>query len=218
MLVPSEVIDRARGLHPSFHSQRHPPSVLVDALDAWQKDVLVKLQRVYSDELRLTETIDLPLADFDAGYELPAHTGVFEGLVYWNETEWPRSIFSLEAEEHAFDPQAWPSGFLRGRNLHLHAREEDWTRFDRIELPYAPEPATLDLETDTSSLPDEAARAARYRLAEVMAARHDGSEPAPDLGYFAGRADEYEDTFIRSMQLQGTAYSGKVRDVVRRRR
>lgn len=218
MLVPTEVIDRARSLHPSFHGQRHPKKTLVQELSAWQRTLLQKLQRSFSDELRLTESISLPLASFDAGYDLPAHTAVFPGLVYWNDGDWPRSEFSLEPEAHARDPQAWPSGFLRGETLHLHAREEDWTRFDRIELPYVPDPGDIDLaDSDTSSLPDEAEQAARFHLAEFMAARHDGEEPVPDLQYFMARAEGYEEEFLRAMQGKGGAYVGKVRDVKRRR-
>lgn len=219
MLVPSEVIDAARDLHPSFHAQRHPPKVLARSLSAWQRTVLAQIQRAHSPEVRLTEVISLPLTDFGAGHDMPANTGVYPGAVYWNETDWPRSEFSLEAEAHLTDPQAWPSGFMRGDTLHLHAREEDWTRFDRIEVPYAPAPADIDLGTDTSSLPDEAAEAARYHLAEFMSGRHpDGEKPVPNLDYFMAKATDAQDELVRTVQLAATAYTGKVRDVTRRRR
>lgn len=218
MLTPSEVFQGARNLHPAFHAQRHPDLVLGDVLEAWQDDILSKIQRVHSDELRLTEVVDLPLGDFDAGYAFPANEGAYPGLVYWNETEFPRSTFSLEPEAHAADPQAWPSGYFRGSTLHLHARAEDWTRFDRIEIPYAPDSDGVDLEANTTSLPDAAAQAARYYLAEVMAARHPGGEPVPPLDYFMTKAERAQDDLVRRMQLKGSAQVGKVRDVVRRRR
>ena len=214
MLTPSRVIDRARSLHETFTEERHPNRTLAEELSDWQRDMLRKIGRVYSEEFRVTEVVDLPLSDFEAGYTFPDHTQVFQGVLYWNEDDWPFAEFNIEPEAHLTDPVAFPSAYLRGDTLHLMGREGDWVGYDRIEIPYVPAASEIDLGTDTSSLPDEASQAARYRLAEFMAGR---KEDGPDIGYFRTRAEEAEEDLIDGMSLKGTAQVGKVRDVKHKR-
>jgi len=213
MLTPSDVIDRARDLHPSFTRGNHPPKVLVRELSAWQRELLSKVQRVYPEELRLLEEIALPVDPFGDGHTMPSNTGVEEGTLYHNETEFPRTRFEILPEVQHVGRAYWPSGFVRGGTLFLNGRESDWTGYDRLEVPYIPAPTEIDLETDTSTLPDAAMAAARFHLAEFMAVRHDGSEPAPDPRYFATRAEGKEEEFLDAMQLRGSGVEGKVRDV-----
>lgn len=218
MLTPSEVIDKARNLHPSFTGERHPDAVLADELESMEQELLPKVARVYSDELRQVETVSLPLATFGDGYAFPDHVTYYNGLLYWSEDDWPYTEFNIEPEEHAPDPSAFPSGYFQGDTLFLFGREGDWDGYDRIEIPYVPAASTIDLEADADILlPDEAMPAARYRLAEFMAGRHDGSSPAPDVGYFRTRAEDAEEDLLDGMQEKGSAQVGKVRDVRRKR-
>lgn len=215
MLTPSEVVDEARDLHPSFTEAKHPEKVLIRALSAWQQELLSKLQRVYPEELRLVETVSLPISPFEDGHTLPANTGVSEGTLYHNETDFPQTRFQILPEvQGGTGGFYWPSGFVRGGTLFLNGKEADWEGYDRIEVPYIPAPAAIDpAGDDTSSLPDQARSAARYHLAEFMAARHDGDDPVPPLDYFATRASGKEDEFLRAMQLKGSGTTGKIRDV-----
>lgn len=215
MLTPSEVVDEARDLHPSFTEAKHPDKVVLRSLSTWQQELLSKLQRVYPEELRLVEEISLPVSPFEDGHDLPANNGVSEGTLYHNEGDYPQTRFQILPEvQGGTGGFYWPSGFVRGGTLFLNGKEADWEGYDRIDVPYIPAADPIDpAGADSSSLPDLARSAARFHLAEFMAARHDGDDPAPNLDYFMARARNAEDEFLRAMQLKGSGTTGKIRDV-----
>lgn len=213
-LQVAEIIDRARSGHASFHARRHPESVLHEELEAYQRRLVGRIQERRKQEVVVVEEVALPLATFTDGYAFPENKGIFQGVAYWNQQTNPTSPFVIIDEENRPRPHQWPCGYVRGSTLFLVGEEDDWTQFDRLEVPYAPEPAALTLAGDLV-VPDGAELALVTRLRSFMALRYPDPEGSPPVspGEFERRFQEEEEHFLAQIGRKSGAVAGKVRDV-----
>jgi hypothetical protein len=157
-LSVDEIITQAREARLEFTPEAHPDLVLLHYLSGLQRDLTGRATRTKPHALSAVVTITLPLADFDAGYTLPAFQRVLGGTVYPTSSSWPAFPLHLVPWQERLNPGQWRSAYVDGATpaLRLCFTATEWGGYDHITLEYVPLPAALAAVSDAFALPDTA--------------------------------------------------------------
>lgn len=133
-----QVLVNARTRDSSFTEERATVKSAVPVLSAWQERIVSRIAS-RTPEAVLEETpieIALPLADFDAGFEIEeSFLRIFEGDVLQGTGENARWVpFQLLHSGARAAYHNRPAGWLRGQTLHLVGRPADWKGATMIRL------------------------------------------------------------------------------------
>lgn len=164
MFTAEEVIDKARGLDPSFSPQRHPPTIAMEFLTRYQRRLAGKILQVEKEAISAEIPFTLPLTTFSDGVQLISSAGP---PIVWLEIDrihgfeltdaeggrWPLPVVPfkdrLTADRSMF-------GWLRQGVLFLSGTAQHWVGFDSVILTYAATPAEVDATDTELILPDNA--------------------------------------------------------------
>jgi len=166
-----ETIEEARDQHPSFDPQRTPDRILFRQLNRYVRQLYYRAVERDSTLYSTVQNIPLPLADFDAGYTLPAFA-YYQGGTVHTTGSWKRDEpFNIVPWANRYAPNMHSAGYIVEGVLYLCGDAEDWTSAESIDFHYAPEPTLPTDITDDVPLPDGAKWACVSHLAWFMARR-----------------------------------------------
>jgi len=172
-LTVGDVITRARDHHPSFEDRAHPNGPLLRMLSNYQRDITAKIARVNPGLCASEVIITLPLADFNAGAKLPSHTYVLPAIELRSKqnTDVKRSIDLVSLSLRTVPEMPHQFVYLKGNNLFLGRRPENYDGFDQLLLQLVLTPRNLVGLADPLILPDWGVDTYAGHLAMRMAVR-----------------------------------------------
>ncbi|MDZ7418781.1 MAG: hypothetical protein ONB52_21870 [candidate division KSB1 bacterium] len=172
-----EIIREARDEHPSFTEQAHPDGVLLRSLSTYERELMNKVAVLDRSRYATFQDIALPFPSFEAGvtvneYVLPVAVEVYSAqpTPRWAKVQivgWSGRLKFFRA------------AVLRGRNLSLTGRPEDWTPFSKLRFHYVAAPARLDSLDSVLTLDEDARRVLVSYLVHVMGWRSTGRTDLP---------------------------------------
>ena len=182
----AETIEEARDQHPSFDPMRTTDQTLFRQLNRYIRQLYYRAVERDSTLYSTVETITLPLADFAAGYTLPAFR-YFQGGSLTTGGSWRREeVFNVVPWANRFTPGVHSAGYIVQGVLYLCGEAEDWANSEEIRFQYTPEVVVPTALTDNVPLPDAAMWACVGHLAWFMARRQGVYEGQPvPIGEFA---------------------------------
>jgi hypothetical protein len=212
-LVAGDVIESARGLHPSFNKLRHPDPLLIRALSRYQRELLARIIRLDSSLAVAFFDQALPLADFSAGIAVPPYKYPFGA-----------AAISATGKQHHMDLVSWEASklyhhaaYLLNGVLFLAGKEHNWTSYATIRFLYVPEPSavTLSLGGTLDALPEAAESVVVSYLGLVMASRGgaDDGMAKPNPSEFRVDWTQAEQRFFDEIGRHTQAQTSVVRDV-----
>lgn len=226
-----QVVTGARDKHPLFRKQATGDPLVWRFLTEYQQELLGRLADLQRDAVRESETIELPLADFDAGVlflqaeeesvdvENPGYLLIHGGDVVFTDSNRPAEELQLLQFANRFDRHrfTWPA-YIQGYRLHLVGAAVDWETVASIELHYFPAGATLRGPEQRFSLPGQPLNvlvaAAALFLAERADAELNPKQGRPvDLRMFLGRKAEAEQLYINRVTGRNRARVSTTREV-----
>jgi len=169
VFIAASVMDGAREQHPAFDEHRTPESVLFRQVNRYTRELYVRAVEKHSYLYVTTLTVDLPLADFEDGIDLPAHIQVIGGEV--EVQNGIRSDLSLVSARQRNAPGWSYPVYISNDVLYLVGSSNDWNGILKVLIDYNPAPV---LPTDKSGpvpLPDSAERVLIDQAAFWMARR-----------------------------------------------
>jgi hypothetical protein len=205
MLLPSVIIDQARGLHPAFDRQSHPNLTLLQDLDSYQRElwpqVLIRHPTIAAEE----QVIPTPLSEADqlAGVALTMTLAILSAEI--RVLGMPGKFALIPPDAKAY-PQYPASGWIDAGRLYLRGTVQDWNGIDSVVIRYADQPAELVAMSTPLALPDQAIAVCKFQLAMTMAGRGTmrPGVPPPNVNYFQGKHADAEIKFLESLWLQSS--------------
>ena len=208
-LTVGDVITRARDHHPSFEDRAHPNGTLLRMLSNYQRDITAKIARVNPGLCASEVIVTLPLADFNAGAKLPSHTYALPSFELRSKqnTDVKRSIDLVSLSLRTVPEMPHQFVYLKGNNLFLGRRPENYDGFDQLLLQLVLTPRNLVGLDDPLILPDWGVDTYAGHLAMRMAVRGGIEGPALTLA----AATEIE--FLTTVAQQKAAMVSQTLDV-----
>ena len=215
MFTAGKVIEDARGLDPAFHPRNHPTRVCLEFLSRFQRRLAGKLLQRERESISAEITIDLPLADHEAGEALldgddnplPYDRIHGQALVAQDGTRYPVPMVPFKAR---FDADRWMFTWMRENVLHLSGTAQDWNGWDSIVVPYAGTPGLILTTSANMALPDNALDVLVLGLGAEMAKRN------PELAHrktLPAEAEKAEEDWLNLIEERNAAEVGSVRRV-----
>jgi hypothetical protein len=181
-LLAGDIITAARDRHSAFDKQQTPDASALRALSAYVRELHGKVAMIDAALLREEVVVPFPLADFDAGIELPSNRQVVElvGATAQYPNGVPIEIIPVLTRHDRNAPAA--AAWQVGSRLHLRGAASDWRTLTEVAVAVIPIPVALVTLADEIALPDTAQSALEARLALFMAmrgtrARHGAAVP-----------------------------------------
>lgn len=179
MFTAQELIDESREQHPSFDPDRTPEKVLFNQINRYTRElyarVVEKNDQLYTD----VHSEPMPLADFDAGFALPADYMKLLGAEVIDDCDLKHRM-RFVSHRNRWSPGVHTPAYILGSTVHLVGYEGDWLRAASIELFYIPEPTLAVAYDDNVNLPEAARTVMVANLAYWMGRRQSaGYEGAP---------------------------------------
>lgn len=215
-LVARDLILAARDEHPSFDERRHPKDGLLRALSRYQRRLVAKIIRINEKFMVAEQETVLPLADFEAGievpdYKFPAGAEVEHGITPVRTT--PLNFVPWE-QRHRYVNGL----YLRNNRLYLTGTASDWSGFTLLRFFYMPE---LDALTKVSGdegtlvVPNAAEPCLVAYLVSFMAQRghKDPEMEQPDKAGFKREWERLEQEFLDELDEHGQAEVSTVHEV-----
>jgi hypothetical protein len=189
-LIPGTLIEKARGIHPAFEPRRNPTPPLVGLLSSWQREIMAKVAKLNPSAVAAALVVELPLADFDAGFPLPPYHYARGASVVGKDGSTTEFHLIGAGARHGGGPSPW-YGWTLGNRLHLRGTAASWAAIARVTLEVVAVPAELASAATPLSLPDNAEAAAIAFLADTLATRvpAGGGVPAARLAANARQAE-----------------------------
>ncbi len=152
----ADVIEEARDQHPSFEPLRTPDQTCFRQLNRYIRQLYYRAIERDSSLYSTTEEITLPLADFDAGYALPAFVYYQGGTLILAGGIQRDEQFNIVPWANRFSPNVYNAGYILEGVLYLLGDAKDWSNVESINFNYAPEPTLPADEAADVPLPDGA--------------------------------------------------------------
>lgn len=172
-LTAGDVIKEARDLHMTFNDRAHPNGTLLRTLSNYQRHITSKIVQVNPDLLASEASVSLPLADFNAGILLPAYTYIMPALELQlaanTALKHPLPLKAASLRSVAELPNRF--AYLRGNQLFLGRRPENYELYDQLQLQLVLTPRPLKRLSDPLMLPAFGVDAYVGHLGLRMAAR-----------------------------------------------
>jgi len=198
MILAGSVIDAARDYHPAFTRENAPDAPVLRFLSRYVRRLTADVLRIHPEAISVAEEITLPLADFDAGYKLPAYQMIHGGDVHLKGGIVDE--FDLIDYANRFGRVPRWSGWIEAGVLYLIGDPMWWNDVEKIVLKYAPVPAELTSLKSEIQLPDTAEEALVAACANFMAGRVPADVSPPiDRGYFLALANDAHASFLRQL-------------------
>jgi hypothetical protein len=203
-LLAGDVIDSARDRHAEFDPRRQPDKMLLRTLSDYVAHLSGRITAIDPDALRIEESYELPLADFDAGIALPANRYIAEIVAKDPDTAArPRSypVALIGAEQRFARNGPLAAAWQIGDRLYLRGPAETWRFMGSIAVAYVAQPVALATLEDVLALPDSAKLACTEYLALFMA-RRAGAKANPPIAIetFASAASGAESALIEDVK------------------
>jgi hypothetical protein len=215
----SDVIERAREIHPAFGTAFNPERVLLSFMSRYRRQLVAKIAAINPDEVSTWQTISLPLAVFANGVAVADAFLWLGGDARPSGSTLQREVeFHLIPHAHRYSAHVWPRGWVVNGTLYLAGEATDWTGFDQISLRYVPMSADYTAGTDAIGVPDTAIDVMVYALADFMAQRtpapRDGAMwNAPDRRLIRADFQSSEDRFLSAIGLRKHGLTATTQDV-----
>lgn len=176
----SDVIEEFRDQHSAFSEEQTPDTVALRHIRSYTRELYARLVEKDSSLFADRQQVAMPLADFEAGIQLPDSVQLLGGTIIDNTGD--TEPLHLVPWRNRQQPGVYSCAFRLGGALYLCGSAEAWTGTARIDLYYVAEPTLPALLTDDVPLPDAAKRAVVYNLAAWSARRlTQPSETGPDV-------------------------------------
>ena len=201
-----DAIEVARDQHPAFTEERHPSRLLLRALTSYVRELTSKLIDVAREEITEEEVVQLPLADFEAGYVLPAAMRIHtQGDVVYLNGE--KDVFEVIAWEQRHGSRPRYAGWVLEGTLYLADTPAFWSGIDHLVIRYVPEVAAVTSSAATVNLPASAVGTCAAALARFMAGRS-RPDDGVDRAWFLAQAQQAEREFLDQLgKKQGPRWS-----------
>lgn len=213
----SDVINRARDSHPAFNEVVGPTPVLLRRLSDKALELHALVVKYEPELLVSTESVSLPLADFNAGHPL---TGVMEfpqggDVIFRDGTREPFEIVDWALRNDVVPRwSGWLDGLPESTTLHLIGVAADWTAPSSIELRYVAGQTEISGLADTIALPPRARNVLVADLVRLLARRVPRTHPvAIDRRELAGEAVSAEALFTESLTIRQRVKASHTREV-----
>jgi hypothetical protein len=210
------IIAAARDQHPAFDKQRTPDAVLLRFLTSEHKALVTKARARNWRAVAATVNVPLPLADFAAGFTLPANVYVGEGTAHSTaDTGSIPAPFTIVDPSLRFADVPMPAGYVENGTLFLVGQASDWTIVASVDVRYVPASPTFANDAQNITLPDEASPALESAAALFMALRGhtDKNLPPMNVSAFAEMASRAESTFLDGIGNQRVGHVFQIRDI-----
>lgn len=167
----ADTIEGAREQHPAFDERRTTDSTCLRQLNRYIRQLYYRAVERDSTLYSTTEAITLPLADFAAGYTLPAFRYYQGGTLTLTGSWAKKEPLAIVPWANRFAPNMHNAGYIVEGVLYLCGDAEDWTSVEQIDFQYTPEVLLPTDLGDNVPLPDGAQWACVGHLAWWMARR-----------------------------------------------
>ena len=165
------------------------------------------------DQFTVSAIESMPLADFAAGWTIPARH-VERGLeAHVLNTDQVEPVH-LVAHRSRFAPGTGPAAWILNDVLYLFGTDNDWTWAAELEFFYVAPLTELTSVADAVPLfPDRARPVFAAHAAQTMTARaQQDSNAPPDLRYFVGLFEDRKAAFLNSYSRRAKARVAYVRE------
>lgn len=214
-LVVGSITDAARDRHAAFDRNRNPAKMVRRFLAAYARELAGKIERVDETAFLTEDSFTLPLADFSAGFVLPAHRYLAGAVATLSNGRGTYPIDIIPWGQRDARNTKLASAWEVNGVLYLNGEASSWSNVDSVAVSYAPILGDLATEDDTLPLPDTCENALVENVALFMARRghNDPRLPAIDVGMFASVAAAAEANFLSDVMNNVSGQHFRVADV-----